>query len=693
MVAVLKGLGFARINVLGMLTWAGQALFAGLFLAAWAYLLSLELASAAINLAEPVKALVLAGIPFALGRLIKRRHPGHAIATLFFIMAYAAALAVIVEGVGRFSAANPTRFSPWVNTVTLTIGHFLWMPGVYVPLFIMPLYFPNGQLLSPRWRFLVWLLISFQVWYAVAVILRPWPWLAYGIPDTRAWNGIVGSEPFFDVMNTVMTVLNLPVVPLVMLAVALRYRRSTYVERQQMKWPLLVVGAVAIISAIFASKPELGALDAQYGYLFTWSMAMLFPLSIGIAILRRRLWDIDVVINRALVYGSLTALIIATYLLLITGLGALFQSQVNTLAGLVATGVIAILFQPVRERLQRGVNRLLYGERDDPAAVLARIAQEMEVAAATGAILPNLVRTIARTLKIPYVAIWLPDVRGQMEPVAVFGDVTSHVQTIPLTYRQRSIGRLIVAPRQGHREFDEDEVTLLATIATLTAPTVHAVLLSEEVKRSRRRIVTAREDERRRLRRDLHDGLGPQLASQTLGLEAVSQLMRADPERAEALLDSLKAQAEEATLDVRRVVYNLRPPALDDLGLGGAIRQLAVRYETADLHFHFDLRAAHTKWPAALETALYRIAQEAMTNVVRHAGASVCSVRLVRADGQVTIEVRDNGRGLPPDYRSGIGVQAMWERTTELDGEFLLAPLPDGGTLVRARFPLEVHGE
>jgi signal transduction histidine kinase len=692
-VVVLKGTGFARVTAPGTRAKAGQALLAGLFLVAWAYLLSFELTSAAINLSEPVKALVLTGVPFVLGRLIKRRHPGHAIATLFFIMAYATALAVIVEGVGRFSAANPTRFSPWVDTVTLTMGHFLWLPGVYVPLFIMPLYFPNGQLLSPRWRFLVWLLIFFQVWYAAAVTFRPWPWPAYGIPDTRAWNGIAGSEPFFEVMNAVLTVVNFPVVPLVILSIVLRYRRSTIVERQQIKWPLLAVGAVAIIMAIVASRPELGALDAQYGYLFTWSMAMLFPLSIGIAILRRDLWDIDVVINRALVYGGLTALIIGTYLLLVAGLGALFQSQVNTLAGLVATGVIAILFQPVRERLQGAVNRLLYGERDDPAAVLARIAQEMEVAAATSAILPNLVRTIARTLKIPYVAIWLPDVRGQMEPVAVSGNMTSHVQTLPLTYRQRSIGRLIVAPRQGHTDFDEDEAALLATIATLTAPTVHAVLLSDEVKRSRRRIVTAREDERRRLRRDLHDGLGPQLASQTLGLEAVSQLMRVDPDRAEALLDSLKVQAEEATLDVRRVVYNLRPPALDDLGLEGAIRQIAVRYETADLHFQFDLRAPHTKWPAALETALYRIAQEAMTNVVRHAGASLCSVGLSCAEGHVAIEVRDNGGGLPVDYSSGVGVQAMWERATELDGELLLAPLPDGGTLVRARFPLEVHRE
>ena len=234
---------------------------------------------------------------------------------------------------------------------------------------------------------------------------------------------------------------------------------------------------------------------------------------------------------------------------------------------------------------------------------------------------------------------------------------------------------------------------MLNTIAALTANTVRAVQLSDELRRSRRRIVTAREDERRRLRRDLHDGLGPQLASQTLGLEAVAQLMPANPEKAQALLSSLKIQAQEAMLDVRRLVYDLRPPALDDLGLIGALKQSASRYATGELRFSFDVPQTLPELPAAVETAAYRIAQEAMTNVVRHAGATLCTVRLSSRDAHLIVEIRDNGRGLSPDRTCGVGLQAMKERATELNGQFRLESLPDGGTLVQARLPLEVYDE
>jgi signal transduction histidine kinase len=213
------------------------------------------------------------------------------------------------------------------------------------------------------------------------------------------------------------------------------------------------------------------------------------------------------------------------------------------------------------------------------------------------------------------------------------------------------------------------------------------------LRRSRQRIVTAREDERRRLRRDLHDGLGPQLASQMLGLEAVAQLMPAHPEKAQALLSSLKMQAQEAMLDVRHLVYDLRPPALDDLGLVGALRQGASHYATGMLRFSFDVPQRLPELPAAVETAAYRIAQEAMTNVVRHAGATVCTVRLSCRDAHLMVEIRDNGRGLSQDRTCGVGLQAMKERATELNGQFLLDPLPDGGMLVQARLPLEVQDE
>lgn len=670
-----------------------RIIFGVMVVLSYAYLLFASRTTDKSPVVPAIMVPIVITVTFVLGWLINKKHPGHTIALLFLIMAYSTAIGIIVEAAGLLNESLSSQYADLIDTITLTFGEIIWMPVLFFPAFLMPLYFPTGKLLSPRWQVLVIVIVGYLMWEAVAVSLRPWPWPAHNIEGTRPLNGIPGSEPFFDVIQNVVTILMLPLMLLIPVNMVLRYRRSQGVERIQMKWPLLAIVFLLLTMLIFWALPDLAAFDAGLGYPIVWSMLMLFPISIGIAILRHRLFDIDILINRTLVYGSLTALIVAIYLVIVSGLGTLFQTQTNALSGLVAAGIIALLLQPLRARLQRGVNRLLYGERDDPAIVLTRLAQQMETADTPTDILPNLVQTIAHTLKIPHVAIWLPNGENQFEPAAVWGEAPGHVETIPLTYQKGTIGRLVVAPRGPHESFNRSEQQLLNTIAALTANTVRAVQLSDELRRSRQRIVTAREDERRRLRRDLHDGLGPQLASQTLGLEAVAQLMPSNPGKAQALLSSLKIQAQEAMLDVRRLVYDLRPPALDDLGLIGALQQSASRYATSALRFDFDMPKMFPELPAAVETAAYRIAQEAMTNVVRHAGATLCTLRLTCTDEHLIVEVRDNGRGLSQDRTCGVGLQAMKERAIELNGQFLLESLPDGGTLVQARLPLEVQDE
>jgi signal transduction histidine kinase len=304
--------------------------------------------------------------------------------------------------------------------------------------------------------------------------------------------------------------------------------------------------------------------------------------------------------------------------------------------------------------------------------------------------LPNLVQTIANTLKIPYVAIWLPTVQDQLEVVAEWGKPPEQREMIALIYQNKTIGHLVVSRRGVNEPFRPGERKLLTTIAALTATTVRAVQLSDELRQSRQRIVTAREEERRRIRRDLHDGLGPQLASQTLGLEAIAQLMPFNPQKARSLLESLKSQAREAIQDVRHLVYDLRPPALDDLGLIGALKQNASRYATSNLHFSFYMPDVPNDLPAAVETAIYRIAQEAMTNVVRHAEATHCIVRIYCTNDAMFLEIEDDGCGLPESYQAGIGLQTMRERAAELNGQTSIGVALGGGTRVQARLPLEV---
>ena len=381
------------------------------------------------------------------------------------------------------------------------------------------------------------------------------------------------------------------------------------------------------------------------------------------------------------------------YMLVVAFAGEWLRIQTDSVSGLTAAGIVAVTFQPLRVRLQKIVNRVMYGERDNPTKVLSQLASRLESEDMPNRILPNLVQTISQLLKVPYVAIWVPVSEERIEVMAEYGEPFDQREMFSLIYHNTAIGYLVVAPRGRHERFTHSELALLTTIAALTATTVRAVQLSDELRQSRQHIISAREEERRRIRRDLHDGLGPQLASQTLGLEAVSQLMTTDPGKAQSLIRSLQGQADEAIQDIRRLVYGLRPPALDELGFVEALKQSISRYETGLLHFRFELSRMPNELPAAIETALFRIVQEAVNNVVRHAGATLCTIRLHATAKEILIEIEDDGKGLPENFQPGIGWQTMHERAAELNGETTFSVLPGGGTCIKTKFPIEVFYE
>ena len=475
----------------------------------------------------------------------------------------------------------------------------------------------------------------------------------------------------------------------------LNYRQQKEPEaRQQVRLVAFAFVLVILFAIVLLALPQL-----LFGQRLVSTdafniFALLIPLAIVIAIRRNHLWSLDPIISRTLVYLTLSGVIIGLYSATVVLVGTLLQAENSLPVSIFSTGVVAVLFHPLRQGLQRVVNRLLYGQRDEPVEVLAQLTQQLERATGTAAVLPNLVATIASTLRVPHVSIWLPEPeRGKDFVAASWGQPTEAAEHLPLTYQNEIIGRLAVAPRGPGERFQQDEMILLKSIAALTANSVQAVQLSDELRASRQRIVTAREEERRRLRRDLHDGLGPQLASQTLGLEAVSQLIPTQPERAQQLLDSLKEQAELATADVRRLVYNLRPPTLDDLGLLGALKQFIEHLEQGELNIEITTSGTLAQLPAAVETALYRITQEAVTNVVRHAGAKACVISLVQTEQRLTLTITDDGIGLPNPHPSGVGLLSMRERIAELNGHFTICTLPQGGTELKAVLPLEVFNE
>jgi signal transduction histidine kinase len=304
--------------------------------------------------------------------------------------------------------------------------------------------------------------------------------------------------------------------------------------------------------------------------------------------------------------------------------------------------------------------------------------------------LADVAEAVARSLALPYVAIEVRSPDGTTRTVA-WGRRHGEPVGLALTHRGEAIGRLLVMPRKVGGRLSERDRRLLEDLAHPVALTVSAIELSAGLQRAREQLVTAREEERRRLRRDLHDGLGPTLAGIVMQLDAASNLLRRDPDAVEPVLEGLRTAAQDAVGDIRRLVYELRPPALDELGLIGAIREWTDRlFQSTDeqgLRLSFDAPPELPRLPAAVEVAALRIVQEALANVAHHSRARSCRIGL-SAGHELTIDIDDDGRGLLGSDRPGVGLSSMRERASELGGSCTVTSPHGGGTRVHAILPL-----
>ncbi|MBI1299871.1 hypothetical protein GC175_33515, partial [bacterium] len=452
--------------------------------------------------------------------------------------------------------------------------------------------FPNGRF-QPQWT----------RWLAHAFALAIGFWLLFpDLPVNPVYYRMVAAL-FPETIVAIAIVISIATIVLLN-----RHRlMGALEERQQIKW--VVWGTViAMLLLLFPFVPLLAYLGLNANLLAVWFALhpevvaiMLYPVAVTGAILSHRLWDIDKLLNRTLVYGGLSLGIVAVYAILVVGLGTLLQAQGNYLLTLLATGFIAMLFHPLRSRLQSNVNRWLYGERDDPAGVLTRLTRQLETTE-SGGLLIVLVETVATSLKLPYVGLWLYATDGELLLTAQTGSQPVHIETLPLLHQQGKVGELVVAQRAPDEALSSADRQLLAAIARLTATIARTIQLTDQVQEARVRTVSAREEERRRLRRDLHDGLGPVLASQGLKLAAACQLVREKPEVAERLLDEVMSQSENTVAEIRRLVYALRPPTLDELGLVEAIREhVQVVGTNAGVQIVVNAPAVLPEIPAAIE--------------------------------------------------------------------------------------------
>jgi signal transduction histidine kinase len=631
------------------------------------------------------------------GALIIIRRPQNRIGRLCLAIGWLSIAAQGVPALERYFSANPAPppgLLPLIARLSLSLAQ-----GMAMLMFIyLPLLFPDGRFLTGRWR-------RFGQWYAMLValpiclaLIKPGPMLdwansgafTYENPLGVRWTWLenVSAETLFFAWSVPTLLATFAAIG----SLVLRWRRSGGDTRQQIKWVVYFLSSVVALYMLYELLGQLvvrALFETPLSDMFAAVAFLGFPLVIGLAVFKYRLYDIDVIINRTLVYGGLTALITAVYVLVVVGMGALFQSRDDLLLALLATGLIAVLFQPLRDRLQRAANRLMFGERDDPYAVLSQLSQQLQGTAVPAETLQTVVETIAKTLKLSYVAIELLE-QGEEIGRASVGEAVGGPVELPLRYQNEAVGRLLVSPRSPGERFTAKERQLLADIAGQAGAVASATRLMLALQRSREGLVLAREEERRRIRRDLHDELGPTLAGQTLKLDTLLELLADDPQAATEQVRALKTQNQHIVADIRRLVYELRPPTLDELGLLGALQVHVAQLDENGV-LDISIKAVPEPLPAlpaAIEVAAYRIALEAVTNVIRHAAASQCRVELATNRTHLALLICDDGVGLSPDFQAGVGLASMRQRAEELGGRCNVSGAPSGGTVLQVHLPL-----
>jgi signal transduction histidine kinase len=613
-----------------------------------------------------------------MGVVLTNRMPAHPIS---WVMA-AAGLWGALGGLSYAWATEALVTSPGSLPGGLAAAVFdswAWLPGLSVFVSALLVLMPNGRLASRRWRPALPAVVGGCLLMAPAIMTAA----TFELGGAQVSNPWAADSPLISFAAAVGALLVFGGVAASLAAFAVRFRRSEGETRQQLRW----VGASLALSVVLGLVGAVLWGVVPGAYVLPALAILALPAGIAVAVLRYRLYELDLVVNRTLVYLLLTIATIGSYVVVV-GLVSSYLSGGSSLVVAVAmTGVVAVAFQPLRARVQRWINRLMYGERDDPYRVIAGLGRSLASSLPAEDVLPAAVETIAKTLALEYVDVRIGAASGEQEEVARYGTPTAEILAVPLVHQGTSIGELRLSPRPGEHLRGRDR-RLINDLVPQVAAAAHAVELSRELHLARRRLVTLREEERRRIRRDLHDGLGPALAGLTLTIDAARNLAPDNLPDADELLAAAREQAQTLIADVRRLIYGLRPPALDELGLVASLEALVSKAGSARARLVVEAPDPLPPLEAAVEVAAYRIVQEALTNVARHAQAKHCAVHLCVGPEALQLRISDDGRGFA-QQRSGVGMHAMRERAAELRGTCEIVSSPRAGTTVSVTLPRE----
>jgi len=580
-------------------------------------------------------------------------------------------------------------FAEWMT-------NWAWIP-VFVPLLTYPfLLFPDGHLLSKRWRSVPWAIAIVIVLWSASFALGGADYtdaLDRSVPNPYAIPSLV---PFFDAARVVLSFFAIGLMAACVASLIIRYRRSKDEEREQIRW-LMLAGAVTVFWFLLPLNHGTGGwADFVQGFVLS-----LIPISIGIAILKYRLYDIDVVIRRTVVFGVLVAFITAVYVAIVVGVGSAIGARGNPVLSGIAAAVVALAFQPVRRWGRRAANRLVYGKRATPYEILSEFSNRLGEAYDPEDVLPRMAHILADGTAAKEATVWL-HVDGSFRPASTWPEANETIDPIPddpmpeglVPVRQRDelLGALSVRKLAGE-DLSPTESALVADLAAQAGLVLRNVALTEqlrlrleELRASRQRLVAAQDEERRRLERNIHDGVQQQLVALAIQLKLLDAQIERDPSGARTAAARLSATATTTLDDLRDLARGIYPPLLADKGLPAALEAQARK---AALPVSIDAEGIG-RFTQDVEATVYFCTLEALNNVAKYADATGATVLLANGSGELRFEVHDDGRGFDPaETGYGTGLQGMADRLAAVGGSLSVDSDPGHGTTVVGSVPVE----
>jgi signal transduction histidine kinase len=579
------------------------------------------------------------------------------------------------------------------------VGNFSWVLVFGLFLIVLPLLYPDGRLPSPRWR-LIWIPLGLLLLLAIVGAFDPKA-ASPGIPNPAAIDAVAGIG---DLLVAPFLILIIGTSAAAVASLVVRYRRGAERDRQQLKWLVVAAGLILLAFSANIILPQFAS--GFFSDVLLPLAITALPIAIGIAILRYGLYDIDLIINKALVYGGLAIVITVGYLLVVVGIGALVGRSEQFLLALVTTAVIALAFQPLRLRAQRMANRLVYGPRATPYEALSEFSEHLSETFSSEDILDRMARILAQGTGAERAEVWvraghrlllasasppvdgsvpreLPLANGSLPPL-------ERDRVAPVSYQGELLGALAVVKKRGEgmNTVEEKLVGDLAAQAGLVLKNVglNRELLArlDELRASRQRLVTAQDEERRRIERNIHDGAQQHLVALKIKVGVAESLTAADS-RARSILAQLKQDADEAIDTLRELARGIYPPLLASDGLDAALRS-----QTRRLPFPIELAVDQLpRQPREVESAIYFCCLEALQNIAKYAQASQVQLRIWIKDSTLAFTVRDDGKGFDSaSVRRSSGLQNMRDRLEALGGSLDLESAPGNGTTVEGRVPL-----